>query len=343
MKYRTLLSLIVPFFMACEATKEQAESNADTALNVSVQTVVNQQLPNEISLSGTVEGKTTVKLGFMVPGKVEFISGKEGEPVFKGQLLSRLEPTNYSIAKQLADVQLSSVTDEYKRLELMHKKESVSESDFSKITHSLQQAGLQQQLETKNLADTRLYSPLTGVLLSKQTEVGEVIAAGTPLFVVADIQKVVVSAYIPEAELHQVSIGQPAAISIAALKKTFKGKVTEVGAVADAASRAFMVKIEVENTGLLIRPGMIAEARISDAGDSEGIAVPAECVVRDQDSQCYVYVIDKAQNKAFKRKVSLGGISGNKIRILSGLAAGEYIVTAGQSKLSDGAAITIVK
>ncbi|MVT08719.1 efflux RND transporter periplasmic adaptor subunit [Chitinophaga tropicalis] len=343
MKYRILLSLIVPLFAACDTTKEQAKNEADTALNVSVHTLAGQQLSNEISLSGTVEGKTTVKLGFMVPGKVEFISSKEGEPVSKGQLLARLEPTNYSLAKQLADVQLNSVTDEYKRLELMHKKGSVSESDFSKISSSLQQAGLQQKLETKNLADTRLYSPLTGVLLSKQTEVGEVIAAGTPLFIVADIQKIIVSAYIPEGELHQVNIGQPAEISISALKKTFNGTVTEVGAVADATSRAFMIKIEVENTGLQIRPGMIAEARMKGTGSSQGITVPAECVIRDLDNQSYVYVVDKEQHKAFKRKVSLGRMMDNKIQVMNGLAAGETIITSGQSKLSDGATITVVK
>jgi membrane fusion protein, multidrug efflux system len=342
MKDYILLSAVL-FLAACNTTKEPVENDTDSSQVVEVQTLTPQHLSDDIILSGSIEGSTTVKLGFMVPGKIEYISAKEGEYVSKGQLLSQLEPTSYSLAKQLSDVQLNAAKDEYKRLELMHSKGSVSESDFSKVTFSLQQAEIQQKQQAKNVADTRLYSPLTGVLLSKQTNVGEVIGVGTPLFVVADIKKVIVSSFIPEGELQQVTIGQPVKISISALNKNFTGKVTEVGAMADAASRAFTVKMEVENRDLQIRPGMIAEASITDKINKVGILVPGDCIVHDQDDQCYIYVVDKSQHKAFRRRISLGGVTDNKVQIVSGLSAGETIVTSGQSKLSDGVNITIVK
>lgn len=80
------------------------------------------------------------------------------------------------------------------------------------------------------LNDTKLYAPISGVLLSKQAEVGEIVSAGTPLFVLSDIRKVIVLAFIPEGELSGLHIGQEANINIAALNKTFVGKITEVGA-----------------------------------------------------------------------------------------------------------------
>lgn len=342
MKYNPILAVLV-LLTACAGSHEQSRADADNATAVEIQKVMPQPVTDVITLSGNIEGKTTIKLGFLVPGKVDYIAAKEGTPIAKGQLLANLEDTNYTIAKQLSDVQANAAQDEFDRLHQMYKQGSLSESDHAKASFALQQAKLQQKLENKNLADTKLYAPLTGILLNKQVEAGEIIAAGTPLFVVADIQTVVVSAFIPEGELHQITIGQPAEISIAALNKKFTGKITEVGAIADATSRAFMIKAEVLNNGMLIRPGMIAEISLHGNHDNVSILVPAESIVHDVDNQSYIYVVDANKQKAFRRKVSLGNMIENKIQILAGLSAEEVIVTAGQSKLSDGATITVVK
>lgn len=342
MKYNPILAALV-LFTACTGNHEQIQADADNATAVEVKKVTPEEVPDIITLSGSIEGKTTVKLGFMVPGKIEYIAAKEGAPVTKGQLLANLEPTNYTIAKQLSDVQANAAQDEFNRLDQLYKRGSLSESDHTKASFSLQQAKLQQKLENKNLADTKLYAPLTGILLSRQAEAGEIIAAGTPLFVIADIQHVVVTAFIPEGELHHITIGQQAEINIAALNKNFTGKITEVGAIADATSRAFTIKAEIRNNDMLIRPGMIAEVQLNGNHNSMSILVPAESVIHDVDNQSYIYVVDDATHKAFRRKVSLGSMIDNKLQVIAGLSAGEVIVTAGQSKLSDGVNITVVK
>ncbi|WP_332367629.1 efflux RND transporter periplasmic adaptor subunit [Spirosoma telluris] len=138
---------------------------------------------------------------------MNFIAADEGQTIRKGQLLASLDPTNYGIAKELADVQVGQVSDEYNRLKLMHDRNSLSDADFAKVNFSLQQAKVQQKLQTKNLSDTKLYAPISGVMLKKMAEVGEITGVGTPLFVVSDISKVNVNAYIPESELHTVRLG----------------------------------------------------------------------------------------------------------------------------------------
>ena len=158
---------------------------------------------------------------------------------------------------------------------------------------------------------------------------------------ISDIRKVKVLAYIPEGELHLIKLGQVADVTISALNKTFKGRVTEVGSAADATSRAFTIKIEVDNPGLLIRPGMIAEASIKTNIAAKNILLPLEIINHDLDNQEFVYVVDKAQNKAFKRKISIGKVTDNQVEVVSGLSVGEVVVSAGQNKLSDGSLITI--
>lgn len=325
----------------CKTANKHEVDNQPVALAVKTEVVHADVIAKEVSVSGNIEGSTTVKLGFLVPGKINFVSNKEGENINKGQMIASLDPTNYSIAKGTADVQVSTATDEFNRLNILHDRGSLSESDFSKIGFNLQQAKLQQQLQQKNLSDTRLYSPISGVLLKRQAEVGEIVGVGVPLFVIADIKKVKVLAYVPEAELHEIKLGQTSKINISSLDKVFSGKVTEVGSAADATSRAFTIKIELENPASLIRPGMIAEAKIATTEKKQVILLPAECIQQDLANQSYVFVLDKTRNKVFKRRISLGDLFENKIEIISGLADGEVVVTSGQKRLSDGSSIFI--
>ncbi|MGB8491526.1 MAG: efflux RND transporter periplasmic adaptor subunit [Bacteroidales bacterium] len=333
------LCVVILVLSACGTGKNE-KTPAEMEVPVVSSNVATESSRNEITLSGNIEGNKTVRLGFMVAGKINYIAVNEGQTLSKGQLLSSLDPVSYEIAKEMADIQVNQVQDEYDRLKLMYDKNSLSESDFAKISFGLQQAKAQQKLHTKNLTDTKLFTPFTGVLLKKLTEVGEITGVGMPLFVVSDISRIKVNAFIPENELENIRIGQNADVRIPAIDKTFDGKITEVGSVADPASRAYSVKLEAGNPGLLIRPGMIAEIVIG-GNTSEFLAVPVEAVMHDLDNQSFVYVIDTAAKKAFKRQVSLGVIRNGKIEVMSGLREHETIVTGGQQKLVDGSRVII--
>ncbi|WP_460637434.1 efflux RND transporter periplasmic adaptor subunit [Larkinella harenae] len=330
------------FLGSCQPKNTETEVT-ETALPVVAEPVHKLATNRDISISGNIEGSRTVRLGFMVGGKINFIAADEGQFVRKGQLLSSLDPTNYGIAKEIADVQVNQVTDEFNRLKLLRDRNSLSESDFAKVNFGLQQAKAQQKLQGKNLSDTKLYAPISGVLLKKMAEVGEITGVGTPLFVVSDINTVNVNAFIPENELHNIKLGQSASVLVSSLNETFIGKVTEVGSAADASSRAFTVKIQLKNPKQLIRPGMIAEVKLASNQKADLLALPAEAVLHDLDNQSYVFVVDSAQQKAFKRKVSVGQLINNQIEITSGLNAKELVVTGGQQKLSDGALISLSK
>ena len=335
--------VLILLMISCKQKNDPNSEIQESTIGVKTEEV-NKIMANDfISVSGNIEGKTTVRLGFMVAGKVNYISSKEGQNIAKDQLVASLDPTNYLIAKEISDVQVNSTSDEFIRLKSMHERGSLSEADFSKIGFGLAQAKAQQKLQAKNLTDTKLFSPINGVLLKKQTEVGEIINVGVPLFVISDISTVKVIAYIPEGELHNIKLGQTASVVITSVGETYSGKVIEVGSSADLTSRAFTVKIEIQNPKQLIRPGMIAEVKLASSKETAMITLPAEAILHDLNNQSYVFVVDKKQNKAFKRKISIGNIVENRITITSGLNVGETIVTAGQNKLNDGSLISINK
>ena len=340
-RYRlAVIALAILALNGCQ-NRKSANEKSEQPISVRTQKIGETILENTITLSANMEGNKTVRLGFMVPGKIDYIAAEEGEAVQKGELLASLEQESYRIALEMADAQLDQAQDDYKRLNELHKRNSLSESDYSKITNSLRVARAQQHLQAKNLADTRLLSPIKGVLLKKGTEVGEIIDKGLPLFVISDIYTMKANASIPEAELHRIKIGDKASVYLAALDSTVNGKILEIGTLADAATRTFSIKVELNNPDLLIRPGMTAEVKLQTNTRSTVISIPAEAILHDGDNSSYVYVVDTTAGKAFKRMVSLGEIRQNNIQITSGLNENDLLVVAGQFKLHNGSAISI--
>lgn len=322
--------------------KEKNKSITQTpAITVTAQEVRTIRCSEGLTVSGNIEGLKTVRTGFQVAGRIAGIVGEEGCPVRKGQEIAWLDPTNYAIGKELADIQVDQVTDEFNRLNILHERNSVSESDFMKCKYALEGAKAQQKLRAKDLEDTKLYAPISGILLKKMGEAGEMISAGMPVLVISDISKVKVNAYIPENQLKNIRIGQEVNILINAIDAHRKGVITEVGSMAEPTTRAFTIKAVVDNPDMNIRPGMIAEINIAIPDSTEATLVSHTAILNTPDGQPYVYVADREMKQAFKRNVSIGAVHGEEIEITSGVTSGEKVVIGGAHKLTNGCNINI--
>jgi RND family efflux transporter MFP subunit len=345
MKKITAFFLIPAACLLLSMTGCQKKNNGGEGLTnpetVVAQPVKKLTVNREISLSGNIEGKKTIKLGFLVSGKVNYLPLDEGSTFHQGDCIAGLDPESYRLGLDAATAGLNQVTDEYNRLQKMHAKGSLAESDFEKVSNTLKQVQAQQKLAAKNLADTKLFAPISGVILKRLSEPGEVVGSGYPVYVLADISSIKVSASVPESELRYMKLGQTAKVYIAAIDSHFVGKISEIGALADPYTRTYAVKIELPNPGLRIRPGMIAEIRIVSTALTQILSIPGDAILRDLDRTTYVYVADRQKGSAFKRKVSVGNPYENNIEITTGLTENELVVSGGQQKLTDGAPIKI--
>ncbi|MCE1189661.1 MAG: efflux RND transporter periplasmic adaptor subunit [Ignavibacteria bacterium] len=329
--------LLLSVFSGC--SKKNNNTDTDNMVNVITTQVKKLTVNRVISVSGNIEGRKTVKLGFLVSGKINSIPFDEGSMVKQGEMVASIDPESYRLGFEIANAGLNQATDEYNRLNKMHEKGSLSESDYEKISNTLKQATSQQKLAAKNLADTKLYSPINGVILKRISEPGEVVGTGYPVYVVSDISTIKVTASVPEAELRYIQKGQITDIYIPAIEEHLSGKISEIGAVADPYTRTYTIKIEMSNPGLKLRPGMIAELKITSATKVEIISIPGESILRDLDRTTYVYVADPSKNRAYKRLVSVGNPYENNIEITKGLSENELVVTGGQQNITDGASI----
>ncbi|ADB38575.1 efflux RND transporter periplasmic adaptor subunit [Spirosoma linguale] len=330
---------------ACQSSsdKKQNQTAAVTETPVAIPVVVSRVQDTteggQLILSGSTESETTVNLGFMVAGKLNRVTIQEGQTVHAGQLIASIEPTDYQLGVTIANANVARVQDEYNRLTILKERGSVTPSDYEKVVTGLDEVKARQQLAAKNLRETKLYSPISGIVARKGANPGEIIPQGQPLFQIADIQPIKVRVSVPESEVGQLRLGQSAQVTIPAINGTYTGKISLIGAVADPASRAYSVKIDLPNPKLQIRPGMIADARIPSARQSKALSLPGNAILRDDDQSTYVFVADSQKKQAFKRKVTIGKIFASNVEITSGLTPSDLVVTGGQQKLQEGASI----
>ena len=342
MRYTVGIYTILLFALFSCKSKENPQLSKEKP-SVKIESIDSHADKYSLKLSGNIDGKQTVKLGFMVAGKIDQFPVKEGDLVTKGKVLARLEQNQYQIAVNLASLQVKQLTDEHGRLAKMRQKDALAESDFQKIDIGLQQAKEQLKLQQINFNNTSLTSPVNGMVIKKLNQAGEIVAQGYPVVVVSDIRKVNVLAYVPEQDLQYVKIGQETEVTIQALGKTFKGIVQEVGGMAEATTRAFTVKVEVDNPDYLIRPGMIAQVNIATEQEREVIAVNAQSILKDIDGKTYVYLYDESKQTVYKRFISVGNVLGKRVEVTSGLTTGDKIVVTGQHRLAEGTEVELIK
>lgn len=182
----------------------------------------------------------------------------------------------------------------------------------------------------KTRRNITIFSPFSGIVVHKNALLGGYVKEGTALYRIADLSRVWVEAHIYEYELAHVRKGLEAEMSLPYHPgTTFTGKVTYVYPYLQKQTRDVVIRLELDNPDLLLKPEMYADVRIRTQGESRGTLIPEEAVIRSGERN--VVFVAGADGKFIPRMVTLGmKVDNGKIQALSGIAPGETIVTSGQ-------------
>lgn len=333
------LLLAAGLLLSC-SKEEQTKKQEPAAVKVSVQSIDATSRPEVLHYSGSIEAENSVQIGFSVPGTVSAVHVNEGQRVSAGQLLASIDPTEYDNALLIANAGLEQAQDMYNRLEGLYKKGSLPAKDYIDIKSKLAQAQANKNMAAKRVKDSKLYAPMSGIVITKMIEKGATAAPGAPAFAIINTSKVYAHVTVPESEIGKLVKGQQAEVAVATIGSQFHGKIAIINPMADPVTKSFNVKIQLENANGKLMPGMIAETSIATGQQVGTITIPAQAVIRDADDVTYVFVATK-ENKVTRKRITPGGFSGSDIIIKEGIAAGEQVVTAGQTKLKDGSSITL--
>lgn len=336
---KNILTILVASIIVSSCGKNKEETTAAIVPKVNVKDLVSEKQPEILSYSGTIEADNTVTLGFSIPGRIISVNVQEGQHVATGQLLATIETTTYKNAFDIANAGLEQANDNYKRLNELYTKGSLPERDFIAIKVAVAQATANKNLAAKNLADTKLYAPFTGIITTKSTEKGASAAPGIPVFTIMKTDKVYATVAIAESEIAKFKIGTPAKVKIASINETFEGKISILNPSADLTTRTFEAKVLLNNQKGNLLPGMISDIKIETGSTVDAITIPADAIVRDADDITYAFVVEN--NHAIKKRVNLGNFKGEEVIVNDGLKTGDKVIISGQRKLKDGQTVSL--
>ena len=338
--------------------KELAKSGAGAtaqAVVVNISPVVAQDFNHYIEIQGKIESES---VSFVTPraggGQVKAVYVKRGDKVKKGQLLLQLDNSliKQSVAAAAQNIETvkaqaalaKSVYEKQKNLweqnigseiQLLTAKTN-AEALSSQLKAAMEQLGMAKD----QLAFTSIYSDVDGVAEEVNVKVGEIFMGAGQLKIV-NTDRLKLTSQVPENYAGKINVGTDVTLIFPDLDKTLDTKLTVVGRVIDPLSRSFFVeaKLPMDKN---FRPNQLAQVKIKDYTKKNAISIPIN-IVQNDDKGKFVYVAANENGKlvARKRMVTTGEFYANAIEILSGLAAGEQVVTEGYQNIFDGQNLTV--
>lgn len=217
--------------------------------------------------------------------------------------------------------------------------EGARSEDIEMAKFQVKQAEARLSLTQKRLSDTRIKSPISGIITRKMVDTGDLVALGTPITNVVDITMVETEVGVIEKDLPYLRLNSKAVATVGAYPvRIFTGRIVFVGFKADDATGTFPVKVEFDNPSGLLKPGMVAEVQIEKETYQNVIAIPQHAVL-DRINKKVVFVIENERSSA--RSVELGPFVKEEVIVKKGLAAEETIVVVGQQRLKNGSMVKI--
>ena len=311
---------------------------------------------DETRYGGAIKADATVDVAFRMSGVVDAVTRvrgadgrmralQDGDYVRRGTVLARLRQDEFRDQVSDAEASLRQAQADYERTSQLYENRSVSKAEYD-AAYARYTAGQARRSQAAiSLGDATLRSPIDGVILKRTVEVGSLAGPSLPAFTVADTRIVKVVFGVPDVVVAGLRLGERLAIQAEAVPgASLTGRITRISPSADPTSRVFEVEAALPNPDGRLKVGMLATLRLGDTRPAGDLHVPLAAVVRPAgDSAGYaVYVVrDSAGSRARLRRVRLGEVSGNRIAVLDGLAAGERIIVRGATIVADGQSVRV--
>ncbi len=342
-------------FLAFTSGKSQADNASlkSKPVAVEVSTATRTDLTETVTAVGTVAAFRDVMVSSETAGRVTAVNVRVGDHVRQGQTLVRVDDELKTIAVEQAAAQLQAAKTnlaksrkDYERSEALYKTGDIADAEleayrlgFHTSEAQYQGAAVALKLAQRQLEDTRIKSPISGVVASCVPETGEMVAPGQPVANIVDISTVKVKVSIPEEEIGKISMGQPATLRVDPRPDAqIKGSVYTVGSKAESeGGHTYPVEIIVRGQDVsMLNVGMFARVEVQARSAADAVAVSKESVI-DAETKPAVYVVENGFARL--RPVKLGIRAGDRYQVVDGVQAGDVVVSFGQSTLKDGSAV----
>lgn len=283
--------------------------------------------------SAELRGSQDAVLTAAAGGRVENVD-QVGKAVKAGQALCDIESSRYQAMLLQARSGLEMAKGEMDRQKVNVEKGYVGKAVLDKAELDFQTARVSVLQAQRAYEDSRCQAPFNGILVSRFVEPFQTVAPGAPTVRIATVDRLEAVVSIPETEALDFKEGQTAQFSLVQdTTRTFTGRIKSVDRAIEARNRTVEARIEIPNSGGVLRPGMVGRARILRRKYDTAVVVPSQALLRLQEGTMAMLVRD---GKAVQVPVKLGPASGDSVVVESGIAAGDVLVTTGAFQVSSG-------
>jgi RND family efflux transporter MFP subunit len=354
MKRGAIVWLFVGITLLLSSCSSEQKVNANTQAvvhNLNVIIVTTSVVPDVLAAVGTVRAFQTSQLASQATGTITQVRVREGERIRRGETLAltdqaaptaaldRALATEAAAGNELAAAQsdLTLAESTLGRYRSLFEKQIISRQQFDEIGARRQSALAHRDLaqaaqvqakaavsEARTVLDfTRVIAPFDGIVTERKVDPGAMASPGLPILAVEDVSRYRLEASVNEHDLRYVRLGDRVPVSVDVLGDAqFMGRIAQIVPTADAASRTFVVKIELPANDAF-RSGLYGHAQLS-RGQKPSLLVPQSAVVQ-RGQLLAAYVLDQDQI-ANLRYVALGRRTGSQVEILAGMQNGERVV-----------------
>lgn len=361
-----LLILVLLIFTAC--TKKNP--GVQPAVPVEAIKIVAAEMTDSIDVVGSLSPKFQADVKAEYPGAISQIYVSEWVRVQKGTPLAQLDTRELSLMLQKSEAAVESAKAavvqaevaqnraqrEYDRVVKLKEAGLVTQQNLDDSATEKEAAGARvsaaraqlraaqgdlHQMQTR-LSKATIRSPLAGTISQRNMNVGD-LTGDKAIFHIVDNGLLDLTVTVPSGNTANVKVGQPLAFSTDSLPgKTFSGKVAFINPAVNEADRSVRIIAEVKNEPEVLKGGLFVKGKIITGNRSEVLQVPKTALVSWDVVKKQAEVFTVKADKAHRKAINTGVVSGDQVEVVSGVAAGEVIVTRGGFNLKDGDAVKLV-
>jgi RND family efflux transporter MFP subunit len=355
-----VVSILAFFMLSCQPPQktEEVEEASLAAAPVKVFKAKRQRISEKLFYTGLIEAWNKINIMPDVGGKIAKIYVEEGDRVQKDQLLAELDTRAIRLQMEqakagfaVAEANQKDAQRNMERMERLKSENAVSEQQYEqlKLAYDAADAQLQQARAALNLANHNLdvsimKAPFSGVIASKNAEVGDVInplmggfSPSSGVLILMDFSRVKIEIEVSSPDIVRIKKGMTALMRVDAFPdRIFRGRVSVVNLVADPMTRKFGVQITANNSDLMLRPNTFGEVTLEISTHEDALVIPQIAVLENK----YVFIAQD-DNTVVRREISLGLQNTDIVEVILGIEEEDLIVVEGNFGLEDGSKIEV--
>ncbi|MBD3581142.1 efflux RND transporter periplasmic adaptor subunit [Flavobacterium selenitireducens] len=297
-----------------------------------------QDFENNLSLSGSIEANESVDIRSEVSGIVEKIFFNEGTVVSKGQVLFKVNDVELRAQLSKAKTAQQLASENERRAKLLLEKEAISREEYDIASADFKSAKAESQLIQAQLGKTAVRAPFSGKIGLRNISPGTYLTAETIVAKLVNSAEVKITFSVPEKYAPQMKIGSIINFTVAGTTDEFSAKIYAIEPEITVDTRTLRMRALARNPNGRLLPGTFANVGLPLQKIENAIVIPTEAVIPVQDGK-KVFVSDGG--KAKEVKVETATRTASEILILSGLKAGDTVITTGVMSLKADAPVKV--